>query len=384
MDKIIDKRNLIVLVLVVIAILGGIAYLESKKPKRLTNIEGGVVAVFDNQKIGDQAKAVIQSKADKYELAREIISPSGFLNTDGEEINIQGLIGKKVILVDFWTYTCINCQRTFPYLISWYDKYKDQGLEIVSIHTPEFEFEKDIKNVQKAIDRWGINYPVVLDNDYGTWQNYKNRYWPHKFLIDIDGYIVYDHIGEGGYDQTEKKIQELLNERMERLNEKGKVSSGIVEVDDTETVTSGGRRSPEAYFGSLRNKSFASGSAGKAGEQTLKEPSSPKADALYLSGTWDIQPEFAENKNSGAKIIYKFKAAKVFLVARADQNVTLTLLLDGQPVGEAGGRDVNNSQVIINDDRLYRLIELSGGYSEHTLEIIVETSGLQAFAFTFG
>lgn len=377
-----EKNRIIILAAVVIAILGSVVYLESKKPKRLTNIEGGVVAVFDDQQTNTQPN--IKAKADKYELAREIISPAGFLNTDGEEINIQSLIGKKVILVDFWTYTCINCQRTFPYLISWYDKYKDQGLEIVSIHTPEFEFEKDIENVQKAIDRWGINYPVVLDNDYGTWQNYRNRYWPHKFLIDIDGYIVYDHIGEGAYDQTEKKIQELLSERMERLDEKGEISGGIVEVKDTETISSGGRRSPEIYFGSLRNEYFVSGSSKQAGERTFKEPISPKNGAMYLPGTWDIQPEFAENKNSGAKIIYKFKAEKVFLVARADEDVTLTILLDGRPVSQASGSDVSDSQVIINEDRLYRLIELPQGYGEHTLEIIVESPGLQAFAFTFG
>jgi len=373
-----EPRNLIVLMLVMVVILGSIFYLESKKPKRVTNIEGGVVAVLNEQQTNDQ------TKADKYELAREIVSPAGFLNTDGKEITIQELIGKKVILIDFWTYSCINCQRTLPYLTSWYEKYKDQGLEMIGIHTPEFEFEKEIDNVQKAIDRWGVNYPVVLDNDYGTWTNYKNRYWPRKYLIDIDGYIVYDHIGEGAYEVTEKKIQELLNERMARLDEQEEISTGIVEVNDTETVTSGGRRSPETYFGASRNEYFASGSAGKIGEQNLKEPVNPKVDALYLTGTWDIQNEFAENKQAGVKIIYKFKAAKVFLVASAEQNVTLTLLLDGQLVTQAAGNDVNNSQVIVNDDRLYRLIDLPDGYGEHTLEIIVENAGLQAFAFTFG
>ena len=373
----VENRNLIILIVVVVAILGSIAYLESKKPKRVTSIKGGVVAVLNEQTKNE-------TKAAKYEQAREIIAPAGFLNTDGKEITIQELIGKKVILVDFWTYSCINCQRTLPYLTSWYEKYKDQGLEIIGIHTPEFEFEKDINNVQKAIDRWGVTYPVVLDNDYATWTNYKNRYWPRKYLIDIDGYIVYNHIGEGAYEVTEKKIQELLNERMERLDEQMQISTGVVDVNDTESVTSGGQRSPETYFGSLRNANFANGIAGQSGEQDLSVPGSPRADLLYLDGAWDIQGEFSENLKAGARVVYKFKAAKVFLVARADQNVTLTLLLDGKPVGEAGGNDVNNSQVIINDDRLYRLIELPGGYSEHTLEIIVETPGLQAFAFTFG
>jgi thiol-disulfide isomerase/thioredoxin len=134
---------------------------------------------------------------------------SGYINThDG--FRLSEIVGKKVVLVDFWTYSCINCQRTQPYLNAWYKKYKDAGLEIVGVHTPEFAFEKDRANVVAAVEKFGITYPVVQDNDYQTWGTYGNRYWPRKYLIDIDGYIVYDHIGEGGYEETEEKIQELL------------------------------------------------------------------------------------------------------------------------------------------------------------------------------
>ena len=136
-------------------------------------------------------------KSERYELAKEITTPDGFINTDGKPITINGLIGKKVILVDFWTYSCINCQRTTPYLNAWYEKYKDKGFVIIGVHTPEFEFEKDYNNVKMATGKFGIKFPVVLDNDFSTWTAYKNQYWPRKYLIDIDGYIIYDHIGEG-------------------------------------------------------------------------------------------------------------------------------------------------------------------------------------------
>ncbi len=152
--------------------------------------------------------------------APEIVNPSGFINTDGKPITFGEFKGKKVVLVSFWTYSCINCQRTLPYLNSWYEKYKDQGLEIVSIHTPEFAYEQVLKNVEKEVlNTYDIKYPVVLDNDYSTWKAFGNRYWPRKYLVDIDGYIVYDHIGEGAYDETEEEIQEALKKRAERLGQ---------------------------------------------------------------------------------------------------------------------------------------------------------------------
>lgn len=148
----------------------------------------------------------------------EIKDPSGFVNTDDKPIRISDYVGKKVILLNVMTFSCINCQRTFPYVNSWYDTYKDEGLIVIGIHTPEFAYEKNKANVEEAMMKFGITYPVVLDNDYKTWRAYGNRYWPRKYLIDIHGNIVYDHIGEGAYKETEAKIQELLKERTEVLN----------------------------------------------------------------------------------------------------------------------------------------------------------------------
>ena len=192
--------------------------MQKLKNKRIVLIVVGLVSAFflvsyvgslnnDDIEIADTGSRIGNKEA-RYDKAKEISSPDGFINT--APITISELIGEKVILIDFWTYSCINCQRTLPYLNAWYEKYKDSGLAIVGIHTPEFGFEKEYDNVLAAAKKFGVTYPVVLDNDYATWRAYSNRYWPRKYLIDIDGYIVYDHSGEGAYDQTERKIQELL------------------------------------------------------------------------------------------------------------------------------------------------------------------------------
>lgn len=375
------KKNLpvIVLVLVTVIIIGSIAYLESKKSSKGTFVSNGEKIVVDLD-----SNSRLEAKAKQYDTAQEIVSPAGFINTNGEEIKIKDLIGKKVILVDFWTYSCINCQRTLPYITSWYEKYKNQGLEIVGIHTPEFEFEKDINNVKAAVEKWGIDYPVVLDNDYGTWRNYNNRYWPRKYIIDIDGFIVYDHIGEGGYEETEQVIQTLLKERMQVLDEEGEVSSGVVYPEGVEELDTQNSRSPETYFGALRNINLGSGEKGRVGTQDFSLPLSTVRDVLYLDGRWDVQGEYAKNLEAGTKIVFKYKAAKVFMVASADEEVGLEILVDGEEVGDLAGSDVVDGVVNVKNDQLYRLIEDPTGNAVHTLEIIVTKPGLQAFTFTFG
>src|SRR3989338_8069048 len=199
------------------------------------------------------------------EFSHELVGIAGYINTEnygGDTFQLQDYIGKKVILVDFWTYTCINCQRTLPYIKSWHEKYSNKGLLIVGVHTPEFEFEKKIENVKNAVQEFGIQYPVVQDNDYATWRAYKNNYWPHKYLIDINGDIVYDHVGEGNYAETEMKIQELLEGRMKLLGD---------EEDIDVVLTSGGdvsvAQSPETYFCAWRNSNLGNGVPGVIGGQ---------------------------------------------------------------------------------------------------------------------
>src|SRR3989344_2613824 len=254
-------------------------------------------------------------KSQIYELAKEITTPDGFINTNGKSITINELIGKKVILIDFWTYSCINCQRTTPYLNAWHEKYKDKGLVILGIHTPEFEFEKDYNNVEKAVEKFKIKYPVVLDNDYSTWTAYKNRYWPRKYLIDIDGYIVYDHIGEGGYEQTEQKIQQALKERMEAFAEGGVINESLTKEDSAQNLS----ESPETYFGAARNEFLGNGKKGALGlQENLTAPSQVSSNILYLSGNWNIESESAMNTSDAAGITYKYTAKDVFFVAEAE------------------------------------------------------------------
>jgi len=359
------KTKTITLILVLIAIAGAIAYLESQKPAR---ISPGEAVIQPNVSVS----AVKSSKLNQgYPLAKEIVNPSGYINTD--KITVSELVGKKVILIDFWTYSCINCVRTIPYLNSWYEKYNDKGLVIIGVHTPEFLFEQKYENVQAAVQKFGIKYPVVLDNNYSTWTAYGNLYWPHDYLIDIDGFIVYDHIGDGGYDETEQKIQELLQERMVVLKINGNVTANIsipssaVNVDFTKVG------SPEVYFGAGRNDYLGNGRPHTVGIQNLSEPAEIKTNTLYLIGNWNFQEEFAENENPQAKIIFHYNAKSVYLVASAKNNATIRVFRDGKPLGNEAGGDVvlrNGSSIVnISESRLYKLIEDPAGYGEHTLEI---------------
>lgn len=300
----------------------------------------------------------------------EIENPSGFVNT--EKITIGENIGKKVILVDILTYSCINCIRTFPYLNAWYDKYKDDGLEIIGIHTPEFAFEHKKENVAEAMQKFGIKFPIVLDNDYSTWRAYKNNYWPHKYLIDINGNIVYDHIGEGGYDETEKKIQELLEERKQHLGLNHTIETDMAKPTGTQEV-SAGVKSPEIYFGAARNAGLGNGEIQVGKVQTFTAPKSVKLNTLYLTGSWNFSDEFVENKSKNAKITFRYSAQRIFFVASSETENTVRISQDGKFVKE----------VKIQADQLYTLMEneLAG---EHTIEIEIPEAGLKAFTFTFG
>lgn len=321
-----------------------------------------------------------KEKASMYDPAVELVGNQRFINS--EPFKLADHIGKKVILVDFWTYSCINCQRTTPFLNAWWNKYKDKGLLIVGVHTPEFEFEKNYDNVLKAVHKFEIEYPVVQDNNYATWRAYGNRYWPHKYLIDIDGFIVYDHIGEGAYEETEIKIQELLNERMVVLGENGKIGESITR--ETKNGTQVG--SPETYFGSARNHNFGSGTSQRAGTFNFSQPAEIVSNMLYLTGQWQITNEFAQNISQGAKIIFRYNSKDVYFVGSSDTGVKIKVLQDGKPVEDAAGEDISKDgkgDGFVKDSRLYKLIS-NPKAGDHILEIIIDSPGLKAFTFTFG
>ncbi len=385
-------QRAIFLAAALIGIIGAIFYLESSKAPRIIPPQSSVEApaapiapraqsALPGASAPDRAQK-IKDKAAQYPAAHEFVSPSGFINTD--KIKIADLIGKKVILLDFWTYSCINCVRTIPYLNAWWQKYKDKGLVIVGVHTPEFEFEKNEANVAAAVKKFNIQYPVVMDNDYGTWSAYQNQYWPREYLIDIDGFIVHDHIGEGAYDETERAIQQALTERMAVAGVQEKIDTALAAPGAASAPQSG---SPEIYFGASRNGYLSNGAAHTGGIQHFSAPPAIAANALYLSGDWNFEKEFAENQNAGAKIIFKYASRDVYFVASAKDGAKIKVLRDGKPLDAAvAGDDVSrdgSGAAIIKEDRLYKLIHDSA-YGEHAIEIIIESPGLRAFTFTFG
>jgi len=304
-------------------------------------------------------------------LAPQISTPDGFINTGGRPITLRELQGK-VVLLDIWTYSCINCQRTLPYVNQWYSSYKDQGLEIVGLHTPEFAFEKVQANVQKAVNNFNIKYPVVLDNDYSTWNAYGNRFWPRKYLIDIDGYIVYDHIGEGGYKETEQAIQKALAERAARMGMEDTISETISTPVNAILVDSSRVKSPEVYFGSARNQYLANGKSQVSGQQTFLLPSDVAPNSLYLAGNWNITSEYAENQNS-ASIVFNYEAKNVYMAAGSDAGTEIEIYQD----------DFLVKKVMIGDEKLYTLINGSD-YGKHVLRISIPSGSLKVFTFTFG
>ncbi len=322
-------------------------------------------------KKADNFLTLAQKKA-KFLLAPDISTPDGFVNTDGTPVTISEFKGKKVVLLDIWTYSCINCQRTIPYLNDWYKKYKDQGLVIIGLHTPEFSFEKVQANVEEAVKNLSIKYPVVLDNDFSTWNAYNNQYWPREYLIDIDGFIVHDHAGEGAYDESELAIQTALSERNNRLSIATSMSTGVVNPQNKIAIDPNQVSSPETYFGSARNEYLANGKAEVPGSQTLTIPADIKPNQLYLGGTWSFNSEYAE-AGVGSSIVYNYTAKNVYIVASSAQSAEVEVYLDGKLV----------DTISIKSNTLYPAVK-GKDYTQHTLMLKVKSGILDAFTFTFG
>jgi len=361
------KKN-IILVIVLCAIVGAIFFIESKVAHPSAS-NTPVVTVTAPTFATSTTPITIDHTGDS--LAKEITDPSGFINTDGMPILLSDYIGKKVILLDFWTYSCINCQRTVPYLEAWYQKYKDEGLVVIGIHTPEFAFEKIYANVAAAVQRLGITFPVVMDNDYGTWNAYDNHYWPHKYLIDIDGYVTYDQIGEGNYAEDEQAIQKALQERAQVLNTGQTISGGLVNPSNAVTDIEAG--SPETYFGSARNEYLGNGTQGVSGVQTFTMPQNETSNMLYLSGTWDVESEYAQTTSDTAEIEYTYSAKDMYFVAGALTPVTVDVIQDGTKV----------NTITVSTNKLYTLVQ-NPTAGLHTIKLEVQGKGLQAYTFTFG
>ncbi|MEK7602047.1 MAG: cytochrome c biogenesis protein DipZ [Patescibacteria group bacterium] len=359
----------------------GITGIEQNLLKLTNGKNGDATSTPTFVPLGTSATPLTQiEKSTRYEKAPELASPNAYLNTGGAPITIGENRGKNVVLIDFWTYSCINCQRTLPYLKAWNEKYKDQGLVIIGVHTPEFSFEQVQQNVADALKRFGITYPVVLDNQYKTWNAFGNQYWPRKYLIDIDGYIVYDHAGEGNYEETEKAIQRALKERAERLGQDGSGIQGTASVSATAPTSAS---SPETYFGASRNEFLGNGKPASPTKQSLTLPSSFPKNKLFLGGEWDIQFEHAIG-SSGADVVYTYTAKEVYLVASSDAGAEIEVMQDGKPLGTISGADVNASGIVpVKESRLYKLIK-NDASGTHTLKLHMKSGSVRFYTFTFG
>jgi cytochrome c biogenesis protein CcdA/thiol-disulfide isomerase/thioredoxin len=281
---------------------------------------------------------------------------------------------RRVVLIDFWTYTCINCIRTLPQLKAWDAKYRSAGLTIVGVHTPEFTFEKDAGNVRSAIAQNGLRYPVVQDNDYKTWDAYRNQYWPAEYLIDANGVVRYVHFGEGEYPKTERAIRSLLSEAGDtRLG--GMVGS--------RAQVPGGLVTPETYLGSSRADRFVNGAILDGVHDYGSGTPNLPPDNLAYRGQWGIAPDGAV-AGPRARLYLSFRARKVYLVLGSpDRPRALRVLLDGRPVkASSAGADVSGGVVRVGPQRLYTLVSLPRA-GDHTLELRPE-SGTRGYAFTFG
>ena len=314
------------------------------------------------------------SQSDSKGEAPDFIGITKWLNTD-KSIHISDLKGK-VVLVDFWTYTCINCIRTLPHLSSWYDTYKKDGFIVIGVHTPEFDFEKSSENVSQAIKQFNIHYPIAQDNNYQTWNNYNNQYWPAEYLIDSSGNIRETHFGEGNYDDTERSIRSLLQEKDKKIFSKSKK---ITNLTPQELLT------PETYLNLQRGEKTISNTLVVGGDQFFSPERDPFLNEYLLKGEWNIGDEYITPKKDAILKIH-FHASKVYLVITplADK-IDIPLLLDDKRITlDQSGKDVENSMVKIDSSRLFNLLDLKDKSEDHILELNVSNAKIQLYVFTFG
>lgn len=346
----------------------------------------GQVITLNGNKENSISNVKLSIDKSQFRKAPEFKGITSYINTN--QTKLSDLKGK-VVLVDFWTYSCINCIRTLPYLVDWNQKYSDKGLVIVGVHSPEFEFEKNIDNVKQAVARFGIKYPVLLDNDHGTWNAYQNSYWPRKYLVDSDGYIRYDHIGEGGYAETENAIRNLLAERsnqkgleISNLNQTKLIVSGTPSVDFNQIKT------PELYFGYQYARAQLGNIEGFNPEKTVNYtiPSSNlDTNVIYLQGLWKNNPDNMELVGPDGKITLVYSAKSVNIVAGGKGQVTVRE--DGKGVqtnNSSKGNDTDaEGKLSIDGQRLYNIAD-NTNYGNHQIEIAGKGPGLKIYTFTFG
>ncbi len=372
-----EMKTAIILGVIIVGVVGGLSF-------AFTTLETSTQNVIGSKTLND-GKIIAQKSFEKslprYKKAPDLVGISHYINTTPEKLKEE--IDGKVVLYDIWTYSCINCVRTLPYMTSWNEKYSDEGLLIIGIHSPEFEFEKDADNVRMAIEKYGITYPVVLDNEHKTWKAFENNYWPRKYVADHEGYIRYDHIGEGAYEKTEEVIQKLLEERAQQLGLNVAAAESLVEFEEFQHTNF---RTPELYFG----YKFASGRnqlgnmEGFNPEQEVKYsiPDNLQQHYFYLDGTWKSLIGSMElvSKTGSIKLPYHAKEVNIVTAKEAE----ITILIDGMPLtSEYEGNDVTSGKITVTEPGLYNIIS-SKEAGTHLLELIISNPGFEIYTFTFG
>jgi cytochrome c biogenesis protein CcdA/thiol-disulfide isomerase/thioredoxin len=306
---------------------------------------------------------------------------------NSEPLTPEGLRGK-VVLVDFWTYSCINCLRALPFVKGWYEKYKDHGLVVIGVHAPEFAFEKNLGNVRRAVGDLGITYPVALDNNYAIWQGFNNEYWPAHYFIDATGQIRGHHFGEGNYGESEQTLRQLLTQAgFTNLPAAGIAAAAAVGVQAA--ADEAHIQSPETYIGYRRAQSFSSpGGIVQDHPHAYAAPRSLDLNQWALAGTWTVDPEEALLTSAPGRIVYRFYARDLHLVlgpGTGGKPVRFRVQLDGAAPGPSHGADTDESGAgVIKEQRLYQLIRQSGDVGEHTFSVEFLDNEVQAYSFTFG
>ena len=371
-----DNLSALAVGIAVVALIAGFGvYFNNPELNAAGNGGEFVTAISDD---GDRI-AIDKSEFPK---APELAGISNYINAG--EFKIADLKGK-VVLVDFWTYSCINCIRTIPYLDAWNEKYANYGLVIVGIHAPEFDFEKNPDNVQAAVDKLGIKYAVVQDNEHDTWDAYQNRYWPRKYLVDDEGYIRYDHIGEGSYAETEKVIQSLLQERAANSGNAIAIDGSVVKPN-AQSVHFGQINTPELYFGYDYSRAPLGNPEGFKPEQTvtyrIADDQKFQPNTIYVSGNWENKSAYMELKSGTGRIVLEYSAKSVNIVAGGN-SAAVHVSVDGKSPNAKGADVGEDGSFTVDGQRLYNVAS-HRAYGDHLLVMDVVGEGFQIYTFTFG
>ncbi len=370
------------------ASLANTASLEQKLVDRLnppTAAPSDSVLMSDNAAGGSMMMKASEAHASTLPVEGQLPSLDGAVQwLNSPPLTAEALKGK-VVVVDFWTYSCINCLRSLPYVRNWADKYKDSGLVVIGVHAPEFAFEKDPANVKKAVADLGVTYPVALDNNYAIWRGFNNHYWPAHYFIDANGKVRHHHFGEGDYDGSERIIRQLLTEAGHTdLPPEGMAlqATGAQAAPDLADVQSG-----ETYVGFERAENFASPGGVAENAPHIYAPGRLTLNQWGLSGEWTVGAERAVLDKKDGSIQYRFHARDLHLVLgpSGDAPIHFRVTIDGQTPGANHGADTDaDGNGVVTGQRLYQLIRQSGPVGDHTFEIRFSDAGAQAYAFTFG